>query len=75
MCRLKVPKIRSIIEYSNFVILFFLYVLAMEGLVDSHLNKRELAFLIYALGKSGYSAAADSQRSHSTSSRRCERGV
>lgn len=45
------PKIRSIIEYSNFVVLFFLYVLAMEGLVDSRMNKREMAFVVYALGK------------------------
>jgi hypothetical protein len=48
---LKVPKIRSIIEYSNFVVLFFLYVVAMEGLVDTHMNKRELAFVVYALGE------------------------
>lgn len=51
MIRLKVPKIRSIIEYSNFLVLFILYVLAMEGLVDSRMNKRELAFLVYALGQ------------------------
>lgn len=49
--RLKVPKIRSVLEYTNFLILFILYVVAMEGLEDDRLNKREMAFVIYALGK------------------------
>jgi len=51
MTRLKVPSIRSYIEYVNFLILFILYVVAMEGLDQSHLNIRELVFIIYALGK------------------------
>lgn len=45
------PRIRSSLEYLNFLILFILYVVAMEGLEDDHLNGRELAFIIYALGK------------------------
>lgn len=49
-CSLKVPKIRSIIEYVNFLVLFCLYVLAMEGLEDHRMNWRELAFIIYASG-------------------------
>jgi hypothetical protein len=51
MSRLKVPSIRSYIEYINFLILFILYVVAMEGLDQEHLNIRELVFIIYALGK------------------------
>jgi hypothetical protein len=50
MNRLKVPSIRSYIEYINFLILFILYVVAMEGLDQEHLNIRELVFIIYALG-------------------------
>jgi hypothetical protein len=50
--RLKVPKIRSSLEYLNFVILFILYVVAMEGLEQDRLNARELVFIIYALGAS-----------------------
>jgi hypothetical protein len=51
MNRLKVPSIRSYIEYINFLILFILYVVAMEGLDQEHLNIRELVFIIYALGE------------------------
>jgi hypothetical protein len=51
MIRLKVPSIRSYIEYINFLILFILYVVAIQGLDENHLNVRELVFIIYALGK------------------------
>lgn len=50
MSRLKVPKVRSFLEYTNFVILFVLYVLAVEGIEEDRLNAKELAFIIYALG-------------------------
>lgn len=46
---LKVPKIRSSIEYTNFVILFILYVLAVEGLEEDHIVWKEGIFIIYAL--------------------------
>ncbi|GFZ47257.1 hypothetical protein JCM24511_05000 [Saitozyma sp. JCM 24511] len=47
--RLKVPKYRSFLEYSNFLILFVLYVTAMEGIEGDRLNAKEMAFIIYAL--------------------------
>jgi hypothetical protein len=50
MARLKVPKVRSFLEYANFVILFVLYVMAVEGIEEDRLNAKELAFIIYALG-------------------------
>lgn len=49
--RLKVPKVRSFLEYANFLVLFILYVIAVEGLEEERLNGKELAFIIYALGK------------------------
>jgi len=48
---LKVPSIRAYIEYINFLILFILYVIAIQGLDEEHLNIRELVFIIYALGE------------------------
>lgn len=47
--RLKVPRIRSALEYFNFLILFITYVLAIEGMADTHLNWREGIFIVYAL--------------------------
>nr|XP_019010032.1 uncharacterized protein I206_05594 [Kwoniella pini CBS 10737]OCF48813.1 hypothetical protein I206_05594 [Kwoniella pini CBS 10737] len=47
--RLKVPRVRSMLEYINFLILFTLYIVAIEGLQEDKLNGRELAFIIYAL--------------------------
>ncbi|KIR28612.1 hypothetical protein I309_02538 [Cryptococcus deuterogattii LA55] len=47
--RLKVPRYRSMVEYVNFLVLFILYVIAIEGLVESHINGREWAFIIYAM--------------------------
>lgn len=49
--RLKVPKIRSFIEYSNFIILFLLYILALEGLTQGKINWKETAFIVYAMGE------------------------
>lgn len=43
------PRIRAALEYVNFLILFVLYVQAVEGLNEKHLNARELVFIIYAL--------------------------
>lgn len=51
ICRLKVPRYRSMLEYVNFLVLFILYVIAIEGLVESHINGREWAFIIYAMGE------------------------
>jgi len=51
MIRLKVPSIRSYIEYINFLIIFILYVIAIQGLDENHLNIRELVFIVYALGE------------------------
>lgn len=49
--RLKVPRYRSMLEYVNFLVLFILYVIAIEGLDESRINGREWAFIIYAMGK------------------------
>ncbi|GHJ86400.1 hypothetical protein NliqN6_2802 [Naganishia liquefaciens] len=48
--RLKVPRIRSILEYFNFAVLFVLYVLAIEGLNTDRFNWREMLFIVYAMG-------------------------
>ncbi|ORX39230.1 hypothetical protein BD324DRAFT_618919 [Kockovaella imperatae] len=50
--RLKVPKVRSFLEYTNFLILFILYVVAVEGLEEDRMNKKEAIFIIYALAYS-----------------------
>ena len=50
--RLKVPKVRSFLEYANFVVLFVLYVVAVEGLEVDHMNGKEVAFIVYALAYS-----------------------
>jgi hypothetical protein len=50
--RLKVPKVRAILEYFNFIILFILYVMALEGLNQKKINVRESLFIIYAMGES-----------------------
>ncbi|WVQ93018.1 hypothetical protein IAU59_000081 [Kwoniella sp. CBS 9459] len=47
--RLKVPRVRSMLEYINFLVLFTLYVIAIEGLDTNRLNGREMCFIIYAL--------------------------
>ncbi|KIK61773.1 hypothetical protein GYMLUDRAFT_576703 [Collybiopsis luxurians FD-317 M1] len=48
--RLKVPSIRSVLEYTNFMILFVLFVLAIEWNTRDKLNAPEVIFMIYALG-------------------------
>ncbi|KAF8892277.1 hypothetical protein BD779DRAFT_1670602 [Infundibulicybe gibba] len=47
---LKVPSIRSVLEYLNFVILFILFVVAIEVNERDRLNTAEVAFMVYALG-------------------------
>ena len=51
MDSLKVPKVRAILEYTNFIILFILYVQALEGLGQKKVNARESLFIIYAMGE------------------------
>ncbi|KAH6915984.1 hypothetical protein BKA70DRAFT_1418899 [Coprinopsis sp. MPI-PUGE-AT-0042] len=48
--RLKVPFIRSALEYFNFLVLFILYVVAIELAVVPHINPAEFCFIVYALG-------------------------
>ncbi|KDR80736.1 hypothetical protein GALMADRAFT_241168 [Galerina marginata CBS 339.88] len=48
--RLKVPSIRAVLEYFNFLILFILFVLAIEFNERNRLNPWEIAFMVYALG-------------------------
>ncbi|KAJ7504347.1 receptor-activated Ca2+-permeable cation channel [Mycena galericulata] len=48
--RLKVPAIRSVLEYSNFLILFSLFIVAIEMNELNRINVAEAIFMIYALG-------------------------
>ncbi|KAI0334570.1 hypothetical protein GY45DRAFT_1118209 [Cubamyces sp. BRFM 1775] len=48
--RLKVPAIRSVLEYMNFLILFVLFVFALEYSELNRINAAELVFMVYALG-------------------------
>lgn len=48
--RLKVPAVRSVLEYSNFLILFILFIFALEFNELNRLNMAEAIFMIYALG-------------------------
>ncbi|KAL4078596.1 hypothetical protein V8B97DRAFT_1865175 [Scleroderma yunnanense] len=48
--RLKVPAIRSVLEYVNFLILFILFVIAIETNESQFINTPELIFMIYGLG-------------------------
>ncbi|KAL7280883.1 hypothetical protein ACG7TL_005827 [Trametes sanguinea] len=48
--RLKVPAIRSVLEYMNFLILFVLFVFALEYSELNRINIAEAIFMIYALG-------------------------
>ncbi|KAK0202576.1 hypothetical protein DFS33DRAFT_1374610 [Desarmillaria ectypa] len=56
--RLKVPAIRSVLEYMNFLILFVLFVIAIEMNQLDSINAAEMAFLIYGLGFSLEKVAA-----------------
>jgi len=57
-----VPKVRAILEYTNFIILFILYVQALEGLNKNKVNVRESLFIVYALG--GFSVGVSSGSKH-----------
>ncbi|QRW02809.1 hypothetical protein RhiLY_01808 [Ceratobasidium sp. AG-Ba] len=48
--RLKVPAVRSVLEYINFLTLFVLFVVALELNEKSIINTAEGLFMIYALG-------------------------
>ncbi|KIM44732.1 hypothetical protein M413DRAFT_442685 [Hebeloma cylindrosporum] len=48
--RLKVPSIRSVLEYLNFLILFILFLLAIEFNQRDRLNFWEISFMLYAFG-------------------------
>ncbi|KAI9456933.1 hypothetical protein HD554DRAFT_2317452 [Boletus coccyginus] len=48
--RLKVPAIRAVLEYINFLILFILFVIAIEMNQRHRLNTAETLFMVYALG-------------------------
>ncbi|KAG8691753.1 hypothetical protein FRC11_010624 [Ceratobasidium sp. 423] len=48
--RLKVPVIRGVLEYINFVVLFVLFVVALELNEKSTINVTEGLFMIYGLG-------------------------
>ncbi|KAJ7760568.1 receptor-activated Ca2+-permeable cation channel [Mycena metata] len=48
--RLKVPAIRSVLEYFNFLILFVLFIFAIELNELKRINFAEMLFMVYALG-------------------------
>ncbi|CCA70742.1 related to receptor-activated Ca2+-permeable cation channel-Laccaria bicolor [Serendipita indica DSM 11827] len=48
--RLKVPAIRSILEYGNFLILFVLFVVTLEYYDPERINLAESIFMVYASG-------------------------
>ncbi|KAI0351934.1 hypothetical protein OH77DRAFT_843965 [Trametes cingulata] len=48
--RLKVPAIRSVLEYMNFLILFVLFIFALEYSELNRINVAEVVFMVYALG-------------------------
>ncbi|KAI0084442.1 hypothetical protein BDY19DRAFT_987498 [Irpex rosettiformis] len=48
--RLKVPAVRSVLEYLNFLILFILFIFALEFNQIDNINIAEGVFMIYALG-------------------------
>ncbi|KZT39398.1 hypothetical protein SISSUDRAFT_984897 [Sistotremastrum suecicum HHB10207 ss-3] len=48
--RLKVPAVRSVLEYMNFLILFLLFVITLEAYEPMRLNTIEVVFMVYALG-------------------------
>ncbi|KZV60021.1 hypothetical protein PENSPDRAFT_659803 [Peniophora sp. CONT] len=56
--RLKVPAIRSVLEYMNFSILFILFVICIELNEPTRLNAWEVLFMIYSLGFSLEKVAA-----------------
>ncbi|KAH9935085.1 hypothetical protein B0H21DRAFT_780893 [Amylocystis lapponica] len=48
--RLKVPAVRSVLEYTNFLVLFSLFIIALEFNEMDHVNLAEGVFMVYALG-------------------------
>ncbi|TFK65590.1 hypothetical protein BDN72DRAFT_900556 [Pluteus cervinus] len=48
--RLKVPVIRSFLDYINFLVLFVLFIVAIELNKTKYINKAEACFMVYALG-------------------------
>lgn len=48
--RLKVPAIRSVLDYFNFLVLFILFVVAIELNEPSRINIPETLFMLYGLG-------------------------
>ncbi|KAF8507952.1 hypothetical protein BU17DRAFT_57014, partial [Hysterangium stoloniferum] len=48
--RLKIPAVRSVLEYINFVVLFVLLVFALEYNALNHINLSEGLFMLFALG-------------------------
>lgn len=48
--RLKVPAIRSVLDYVNFLILFILFVVAIETNEPDRINMPELIFMVCGLG-------------------------
>lgn len=48
--RLKVPAIRSVLDYFNFLVLFILFVIAIELNETSKINIPETLFMLYGLG-------------------------
>jgi hypothetical protein len=41
------------LEYTNFITLFILYVMALEGSVAGRINWKEGLFIVYAMGERG----------------------
>ncbi|KAG9009327.1 hypothetical protein FRB90_008420 [Tulasnella sp. 427] len=48
--RLKVPAVRAVLEYAEFLVLFILFVIALEGNEVERVNWSEGIFMLYALG-------------------------
>ncbi|KAF9240653.1 hypothetical protein BU15DRAFT_73884 [Melanogaster broomeanus] len=48
--RLKVPAIRAVLEYINYLILFVLFIVAIEMNERRIINTPEMLFMVYALG-------------------------
>ncbi|PCH44315.1 hypothetical protein WOLCODRAFT_165062 [Wolfiporia cocos MD-104 SS10] len=48
--RLKVPAIRSVLEFMNFLVLFIFFVIALEYNERDRINAAEAIFMVYALG-------------------------
>ncbi|CAG8745716.1 11177_t:CDS:2, partial [Acaulospora colombiana] len=48
--RLKIPAIRSVLEYGNFLVLFVLFVITLEFYDPDNINSHEKIFMVYATG-------------------------